>query len=359
MTHPARPFVAFHFGLVQDVAVLRPIVRLAASMTNVELRFLVSDTFAAKDDDGRWASEIERLAADLGIQPLIYNSAFDCLQHLGVGRGLIIAGSESDGRAHREAHELFKAMPGRFRTVTLQHGFECVGFLHNARHDATAGRAVRFAADIAVAWFDRVKMDSVAPTERSKLFIAGPQMMIDPIARQSRQSGELPGLVCENLHSVRFKDERVRGDFLTAFNSFAERLEMAGQTVALRAHPAGRFTQRKDVPIPSNVQLSREPLYDLDLNDFAYAISAPSTILFDFALAGIPVATWVDPNGSVDASNFSGFAQVATVDDWWRFNFAARWRPEVFVQRQDAFIASLGIPDDVRRRYGELLSLAA
>lgn len=357
MNSVTRPFVALHFALVQDVAVLRPVAQLAASMPSVDLHLLVSETFAEKDDGGRWMAEIDRLGSELGVTPFVYASTFDCLRELGPRQGTIIAGSESDARAHREAHELFRSVPGRFRTVTLQHGFECVGFLHNARHDSTAGRAVRFAADIAVAWFDRDRMDSVAATERSKLFIAGPQMLIDPPRRNRTNRSDLPGLICENLHSVRFKDGRVRQDFLGTFTSFAARLATLDQKIALRPHPAGRFTQRHDVPLPANVSLSQGPLYDVDLTDFAYAISAPSTILFDFALAGVPVATWVDPEGGIDSNNFSGFAQVATADDWWRFNFAARWEPGTFIKRQDEFIAGLGIPSDVRGRYERLLSL--
>jgi hypothetical protein len=353
-----RPFIAFHFALVQDVAVLRPLAQLAGSLASADVHLLVSDTFAAKDDQGRWMAEIERLSAELGVTPFIYTSAFDCLRKLGSGHGMIIAGSESDAPAHHEAHELFRAVPGRFRTVTLQHGFECVGFLHNARHDATAGRSVRFAADIAVAWFERRTVASVTAAERSKLYVAGPQIMIDPPQRRAqRNTNDLPGLICENLHSVRFKDGHARHDFLTTFRSFASRVATIDQTVALRAHPGGRFTQRNDLALPPNVTLSRDPLYDLDLAAFAFAISAPSTILFDFALAGVPVATWVDIDGGIDASNFAGFAHVATVEDWWNFNFAARWKPELFIEQQDKFIAGLGIPSDVKGRYEQLLSI--
>lgn len=352
-----RPFVAFHFGLVQDVAVLRPLALLARLHATTDVHLLVSHKFAEKDDEGRWLAEIDRLGAELGVTPFVYESVMDCLKVLGSGSGMLIAGSESDARAHQDAHELFKAVPGRIRTVTLQHGFECVGFLHNARHDATAGRAVRFAADIAVAWFDRQRMNAVAAGERSKIYVAGPQTMIDPPRRTEGRTTDLPGLICENLHSVRFKDGEARQDFLSAFSGFAGRAEMVGQSIALRAHPAGRFTQRKGIHVPPNVTFSEAPLYDTDLREFAYAISAPSTILFDFALAGVPVATWIDPQGAIDASNFAGFAQVASVDDWWRFNFAARWDPATFIEKQDTFIAGLGIPADVRARYEQLLAL--
>jgi hypothetical protein len=354
-----RPFVAFHFGLVQDVAVLRPLVRLAASSCSTNLHLLVSNKFAELDSDGRWVAELERLGSEVGVAPFVYESAFDCLERCGPGRGMIVAGSESDARAHLQAHELFRAVPGRYRTVTLQHGLECVGFLHNARHDAAAGRAVRFAADIAVAWFDLSHAVSVSATERSKIFVAGPPNMIDPVARVSPGQNELPPLICENLHSVRFVNGRMREAFLETFVEFASRLRMVGERLVLRPHPAGRFTDRKGISLPDNVAISREPLYDMDLGAFSYVISAPSTILFDFALAGVPAATWVDTEGQVDARNFAGLPRVATVDDWWRFHWAARWKRQRLLDAQEEFVRRQRIPGNVRERYAALLSLAS
>ncbi len=351
-------FVAFHFGLVQDVGVLRDLVLLAAASPSRAIHLLVSAKLADLDDDGRWMGEIERLGAQIGVTPFVYESPFDCLRELGPGRGLVIAGSESDSRAHRDAHELFRAVPGRIRTVTLQHGFECVGFLHNARHDATAGRAVRFAADVAVGWFELERLYSVSSTERTKIFVAGPPSLINQQVRRTAPQSELPGLVCENLHSVRFVNGRMRESFLDTLLEFAERLKMVGEKLVLRPHPAGRFTQRRGVALPDNVEVSRDPLYDMDLGSFRYVISAPSTILFDFALAGVPVATWVDTGGQVDAHNFAGLSKVATVDDWWRFHLAANWERDLLVEQQDEFIRSLHLPGDIRGRYEQLLELA-
>lgn len=353
-----RPFVAFHFGLVQDVAVLRPVVRLAASMPSIDLHLLVSEKFAGRDADGRWMAEIERLGAEIGVAPYIYQTPADCLLYFGPRHGMIIAGSESNVPAHTDAHELFRSMPGRIRTVTLQHGLECVGFLHNARHDATAGRNVRFAAEIAVTWFGLERIRSVAVAERSKLYVAGPSTMLEPPVRRRQHDPELPGMICENLHSVRFVNGRMRENFLQSFIGFAERLEMVGQKLVLRAHPAGRFTERNAIDLPTNVSVSTEPLYDLELSDYAYVVSAPSTILFDFVLAGVPVATWVDPDGVVDASNFEGLAQVASVEDWWRFSWVAQWERHALVERQDGYRHQLGVPHDIRERYKSLLALA-
>lgn len=351
------PFIAFHFGLVQDVAVLRPLIRLAAGMGSANLKLIVSSGFAELDDDGRWAAEISQIGAEIGVEPFVYESAFDCLRHLGRGTGMIVAGSESDARAHRDAHELFRSMPGRFRTVTLQHGLECVGFLHNARHDATSGRDVRFAADIAVAWFDPRRLASVSAAEMTKVYVAGPPILIEPLKRASGRQVGRPGLICENLHSVRFFNGRMREDFLDTFAEFSARLSLVGQSLVLRPHPAGRFTDRGGISLPDNVEVSRDPLYKLDLASFSYVVSAPSTILMDFALAGIPAAVWVGSEGAVDSSNFDGLAQVASVDDLWRFHWAAQWEPEALVEQQDRYIAGLSIPAKVADRYRQLLAL--
>jgi len=354
-----RPFVAFHFGLVQDVAVLRPLVRLAASSPSTNIHLLVTSKLPELDADGRWMAEIERLGAEIGVTPSIYESAFDCLNLLGPGSGLLIAGSESDARAHSQAHQLFQTVPGRYLTATLQHGLECVGFLHNARHDATAGRAVKFAADIAVSWFDLDRASSVSATEQSKIFVAGPTAMIEPMRRAGDGGNGLPPLICENLHSVRFVNGRMREAFLDTFMDFAARLQMVGERLTLRPHPAGRFTDRKGLVLPDNVEVSRDPLYDMDLGAFSYVISAPSTILFDFARVGVPAATWVDGNGHVDARNFAGLPQVASVDDWWRFHWAARWERRALVDAQEGFVTRQAIPGNVRERYEELLAMAS
>ena len=355
-----RPFIAFHVALVQDVAVLRPLIRLAASLATADVRLIVSHRFVTRDVDDRWGGALARLGAELGATPFVYATPSEVLRHIGPGPGMVIAGSESTLAEHAEAHALFRALPGRVRTVTLQHGLECVGFLHNALHDRAAGGAVAFAADIAVAWFEKARMQSVAASQRAKIYVAGPTTMIPPPLRPAENdAGTLPGLVCENLHSVRFSNDRLREDFLDAFAALADRLAMIGQGLVLRPHPAGRFTERNTVRVAANVTMQTAPLYDLDLPRHAFAISAPSTILFDFILAHVPVAVWTDPDRTVDISNFAGLPVVATADDWWRFAIAACWERETLRAAQRRYLDGLGIPDDVRGRYAALLALAA
>ncbi|AMK18934.1 hypothetical protein [Sphingobium sp. MI1205] len=355
----SRPFVAFHFGLVQDVAVLRPLVLLARSLPSLDLEILITDNFHRLDEDGLWFGELKRLGAEVGVQPFTYQSPFDCLRHFRQRRGMIIAGSESNVVAHQHAHNLFRSVPGNIRTVTLQHGFECLGFLHNARHDAAIGRDIRFSADIIVGWFAERHLHALPLNERNKLFIAGPPVMIDaPTAVDEVDYHELPGLICENLHSIRFGNSRLRESFIDTFLAFAERVGSVDQQLLLRAHPAGRFTERNRLTLPANVNVSRAPLYDIDLSTFAYAVSAPSTILFDFVVAKVPVSVWVDLDGDVDTSNFPGLPTVATVEDLWHFNWMARWHRQFLLDRQENFLTELGIPQDVKARYIQLFSLA-
>ena len=48
--------------------------------------------------------------------------------------GFIISASESDLNAHKETHEIFRLALSNISTITLQHGFECAGFLMNSNH---------------------------------------------------------------------------------------------------------------------------------------------------------------------------------------------------------------------------------
>lgn len=348
--------VIFHFALVQDVAVLRPLVKLAQEQARSSFALVVSDSFKELDDDGLWLPELEALAAEVGVSLQFYADAFDFLQIVGSGHALVIAGSESSAKAHAVTHALFRSMPGRVMTVTLQHGLECVGFLHNRSHDERVGKVVDFAADLLVSWFPWQDAPALPADAGNRIFVAGPTMFIDhsdPVAARD----DAIGLVCENLHSVRFADGEVRSQFLDTFNGFAARLASIGQNVALRPHPAGRYTHRKNIDLGSNVEIHSDPIYKLDLTRFAYIISAPSTILLDFAKAGVPAAVWIDDDGQIDDSNYGGLSRVSDIEDWWRFHLAAFTHREELVASQAAFLDGLNFPGDVRGRYLELLSL--
>jgi glycosyltransferase involved in cell wall biosynthesis len=196
----------------------------------------------------------------------------------------------------------------------------------------------------------------MSPSQKPKLVVTGPaavlQAFTDPVAK----TGADPGIVCENLHSVRLSGA---GDFKTqfvaAFDDFCRQLGPA--TVVLRPHPGGQYVLKNKVVLPRNATINNAPMYRLDLRRFAYGISAPSSVLVDMLLANIPTAVWRDRKGDMDANNYAGLTTVSTPAEWVEFARAAMARPEPFLQLQGEFMERQGLildPADVYSRFAEI-----
>jgi hypothetical protein len=94
------------------------------------------------------------------------------------------------------------------------------------------------------------------------------------------------------------------------------------------------------------------------LSRYRFGISAPSTIIFDMVLAGIPVGLWRDPDGIMDASNYAGLTEISTLDEWLAFERDVRLRSDMILDRQKAFLNRLSMPSDpaeVYRRFARLI----
>ncbi|MFT3988314.1 hypothetical protein [Aestuariivirga sp.] len=292
---------------------------------------------------------------------------------------------KSNADAHAAAHDIFAAAPSGFLCVTLQHGFECVGFLHNAAHDRAHGRHAVFNADVICGWFGNDILRSVGPWESSKLIITGPPLLlpqpdsgevddtfslprvIEGLTGETRVTGEQPHrrtapskhmrpcLICENLHSVRLGSAILKSGFLAQFTDFAEEARGLGLEVWLRPHPAGRYTDIKGVALPEGVKKSSKPIYRENLGRFRFAVSAPSSILFDFIVAGIPAAVWQDEDGGIDIRNYPGLPVIHKGEDWRAFAETAETKRDELLAGQRAFLEGLAIPDDVEGCYVSLL----
>ena len=88
--------------------------------------------------------------------------------------GFIVSASESDLDAHRETHEIFRLTPSSISTVTLQHGFECIGFLMNRTHQKQYGNSVGFASDYICGWTPRSLQRNLRPLQHSRYLNLGP-----------------------------------------------------------------------------------------------------------------------------------------------------------------------------------------
>lgn len=346
--------IIFHFVLPQDVAILRPLVLLAQSLPGKQAELLVSRHLTGLS----CSAEIDQISSELNLTKTYCDSAHDAFRHLENRSGMIIVGHESSVPPHHWTHDLFKALPSSFLKVTLQHGFECVGFLHNAAHDAAYGSEIRFAADVVVGWFAEERLTSLHPAERAKLYVAGPPIMIKPRPSRVRTRAKHAaiGMVCENLHSVRFTAPAVYESFLEQFSAFAERISTMGARIDFRPHPAGRFTDRMGLSLPSGVERNDRPLYEQDLGAFGFAISPPSSILFDFIVANVPTAVWVDGAGRMDFANFAGLETVSSAEAWWSFASRSCGERDAILAGQERFLESLRMPVDVANRYAELMS---
>ena len=356
-----RPVAAFLFDLIQDVSVLRPIVRLLAQETDLALVLLVSRQFEGRDKEWMWRAEIEELVRECGATSARFDSPLVAVQALQGRRGLIFSASESNLAAHAINHQVFLSMPAAFTRITVQHGYECVGFNQNREQTIAHGSSVRFAADILCGWVPREALRHLCPSERDKYVELGPPMLLNRLFdRQRPDAAKDSGLVCENLHSVRM---RTTGNFqqtyLSTLLAFAEAQDRSGLKVALRPHPGGQFVIKNRVELPRNVVLANKPMYKTDLESFAYGISAPSSVLIDMVLAGIPTAVWSDRDSLLDATAYAELARVSTLDDWNTFAEAATRDPAPFMARQAKFLRRTGLAVDPQLIRDRLLRLVS
>ena len=245
------PLIVFHIVFVQDVAVLRPLMILAKALGK-RLELFVSLELKKHDSDGSRMAEVGRLISELSLPTTYYDSSDEVCRHLEGKSGLFIVGNESSVPPHHVTHDLFKVLPSSFLKVTMQHGFECVGFLHNAAHEAAYGREIQFAADVVVGWFAKELLTSMHPGELPKLFVAGPPHMIAPRPQRMRMDGTRApvAMVCDNLHSVRFPSPGVQEIFLEQFFAFANRYSEVGGRIEFRCTPPGALPRRSAWPFP-------------------------------------------------------------------------------------------------------------
>lgn len=353
---------AFLIELNQDVSVCRPVASYFRSMGHVQIDFFVTTRFRKRDATGVWYTEIQEIAQQLDANVIEVDSVLDVVRSL-VGRaGVLVSASESELDAHAFNHKVFLAAPSSFLRVTLQHGLECLGFNHNAAHNRAYGHQVSMACDIAASWFPLEKLHSVKPDQKAKIMLVGPQLGLShpPVFSRHRpwRSGppDMHGLICENLHSVRF-GAGARLQFVDVLTAFAEDLRIRGGTAELRPHPGGRYSEKNVITLPSNIRVNRLPLYKQTLEKFTFGISAPSSVLLDMVWAGIPTAVWTNGDEDIDIGIYEGLTVVSSIAEWLAFAEAATADPTPFLEQQRRYVASLQIPDDIPNLYNDLYNL--
>ncbi len=354
-----KKYIVFLINLHQDVNIVRPLAYIASKNLEMGIQFLVSHRFLQMDTTRVWQKEIALICEETGAEASVYNSSYDVCIALQKKEGILVAASESNLTAHAETHQPFLQAPKGFLKVTLQHGFECIGFLQNKEHDKAHGRSITFAADVLCGWFPVERMASMAPSQRPKLYVSGPPSVLHQLSAPGGKKVN-SGLICENLHSVRLRaNGDVTASYMDIFNQFCAEKAKKNKNVTIRPHPAGQYIVRNNIELPKNVNLNNEPIYKFPLNQYLYGISPPSSILLDMILANLPTAVWGDEAGIMDIGNYRGLTKISSLRDWLDFSEMAETKPAQILKRQRNYLDRLGMPiekDDVRSRFLRLFA---
>jgi hypothetical protein len=354
-----RSEVVFVFNLLQDVNIQRGLVYLAHRETDAAVHLLVTQGFLKRDSHGIWQRELADLARDTGAQTHVVQNGADAQAALQGRGGVLICASESDLGAHRETATIQRAAPASFITVTLQHGLECVGFRQSREHNIGHTRNVGWNADVVCTWLEPDQLTATRADQRSKVIVTGPATLLQRPRAHPAHPPLGGGIVCENMHSVRLSATGAhRVSFMETFFDFCTQMDIQNQKVTLRPHPGGQYMLKNNVDLARNVLLNNLPIYDVNLRGYLYGISAPSTVVLDMVLAGIPAGVWCDPEGVMDLGNYTGLTRISTLPDWLAFAQEARENPAPILMRQQGYLRTLGLvsdPDEIYRRYTHLL----
>lgn len=353
-----RSETVFVFNLLQDVNIQRGLIYLVHRETDAPVHLLVTGGFLKRDTKGIWQAELADIARDTCAETHVVQDAADAQAALQGRGGVLVCASESDLTAHRETSTIQRAAPASFITVTLQHGLECVGFRQSREHNIGHTRNVGWNADVVCAWLEPDQLTATRASQRSKVIVTGPATLL----QKPRTHPEHPqlggGIVCENMHSVRLSATGAhRASFMDTFADFCTRMGEKGQNVTLRPHPGGQYMLKNKVDLAGNVLINNLPIYDVNMRGYTYGISAPSTVVLDMVLAGIPTGVWCDPEGVMDLGNYTGLRRISTLPEWLAFAAEARANPAPILMQQQEYLRNLGMltdADEIYRRYTHL-----
>ncbi len=244
---------------------------------------------------------------------------------------------ESRGRKYRHSDFLTDMANGALvHTYTLQHGFENPGLTY---HDDHQGTGITFAAKTVLIWGRPEQLPAWLPVEtRRKCISTGcpkvfatpqtPEATHDVQAAFATRVDSRPVIaVFENLQWRRFDADYVCA-FLMALGEVAR--ERTDLRFVLKSHPgaaknrteanaallrqleADGFVQVIDLFPPELPRLTSAQLLSIAKG----AITSPSTIALDAALAGVPVAV---TRYGLDLTPYRPLTLLDSTDDWRRF----------------------------------------
>jgi hypothetical protein len=317
-----RTKTLFVVDLIQDVEILTPLIRRAADPYSP---FLLEVAVSTRVMKAHVWDALLAFFVNHSISWFNPQTSLELVSRIGREKTLLITASESSAPGHAFCHQACKIAPSNTVRITMQHGYECVGFRHHKAHDLQFLNGVRFASDIILTWQHPDELPDLHPLERDKCIAVGViksfaedsahiresrwQLETDALTQSEREKTTL--LIAENLHSVRFSSPSRYQNFLS-FIKQANVSPYVGLTV--RSHP-GKRTLEKDQST-NGFKFLQGALTPEAMAKFHAFVSPPSTILLDAVMAGIPSAVWTDAANLGDAANYDRLPKVCDFEDW-------------------------------------------
>lgn len=279
--------LVFFLNIPLDWERLGPLWEVAAGQDDLKVTFITTRKF-------RWTTNPHPK-----IQSRIWN---DVISFFFLGWLLrpdaFITVTESTARPHKRAHRMARyANFLGIRTVTIQHGYECVGINYA---DEIHTSEIAIASNNILIWQSINQLPTVFSEKIAERCIESAYVVP---RSESVQLAELRNvlnkkgmkhwlLVTENLHWHRYTDS-YRDDFMKGLEEAAQVHQETGFIV--KHHPAGRFLEKMPKEdMPSNISL----LSDIWPENVSIAnclecvdglITTPSTTVLDSVALGKPL----------------------------------------------------------------------
>ena len=175
--------VYFLLNLLQDVNILRPLIILSSKIEKSNPTIILSKAFIARDTTKIWQNEVSEIVLNTRSLVLQVEDEFDALSLFEGNGGIVFAASESNLSPHKFTHNIFRMLNSDYLTVTLQHGFECVGFSQSVQHNLSYGSNVYWAADVVCAWTDIENLTSLSAHQSQKILPFVAVVLVQPTAK--------------------------------------------------------------------------------------------------------------------------------------------------------------------------------
>jgi hypothetical protein len=314
----------FVLALIQDFEILSPFIKQFASLGQFGgCRVVVT----ARVKECHLWNGISSFLTALGVRIIFAKSVLDAIGYLPQNSGVLFTASESSAAGHNFCYELCRLASPHILKVTFQHGYENVGLRHHISHNATYQKGIRFASDIIFTWTEKDKLVDAFPSELSRCIPVGvtkkqanealilrnklyQATVLDTAAEISIPKQSTSVLLCENLHSVRFNNVKLREAFLSVIHGLQSSPRIA---LKIRSHPGKRLLEKDEVF--KKFSFLAGELTSETISGFDVLISPPSTIILDAVLCGVHTLVWSASQELGDLHYYDSLSTISRMND--------------------------------------------